>query len=179
MHPSVVRFVFFLLLASAPAVAVALVSCSSSSPSGGVGDAAPDAPSADEAASADAGDSSTEQDGSVFTCSGPAPSLATDVFPILKAHCSGELCHGGTALGAFGGAANAHGQLVNVSATRDTCDAGVLVSPGSLERSYLMNKLTGVCICPGSSPMPRNGTPLSAADIQTIADWICTGAPNN
>jgi hypothetical protein len=89
--------------------------------------------------------------------------------------CGGELCHGGLAQGAF-----PYSQLVNVQMTRDTCDPSlVLVSPGNLGQSYLLNKLTGIGMCPGTSMMPKMGQPLPASEIQTIADWICQGAQNN
>jgi hypothetical protein len=52
------------------------------------------------------------------------------------------------------------------------------VSPGSLEQSYLMNKLTGIGMCGGTVRMPPAG-PLPPDEIQTIADWICVGAPDN
>ncbi|MDP9149321.1 MAG: hypothetical protein M3O36_05180 [Myxococcota bacterium] len=131
-------------------------------------------------ACASAGSSSgvAAEGGAPFSCSSATPSLGQAVAPLLIANCSGELCHGGTAAGGFGGAQGAHAALVNVPATRDPCDAGVLVSPGSLPRSYLMNKVTGVGLCPGTSAMPP-GHSLRQMDIQTITDWICSGAPDN
>jgi len=117
-------------------------------------------------------------DASSVACSGATPSLMNDVYPILRG-CGGELCHGALAFGPWGGPAGAHAQLVNAPEVKDGCDAGVLVFPGSLQKSYLINKLTGVAMCPGSVQMPRLGMPLPAKEIQTIADWICTGAANN
>jgi hypothetical protein len=139
---------------------------------GASGDASPrDAAGTGDDASSDA----PNLDGAAFgvTCSGASPSFARNVHPILQG-CGGELCHGGTALGAW-----PYSQLVNAPITRDTCRAGVIVSRGSLQKSYLMNKLTGIDMCPGTARMPVNGTPLSSSDTQTIADWICQGAANN
>lgn len=43
--------------------------------------------------------------------------------------------------------------------------------------SYLMNKLCDVDLCdPDEIAMPP-GSPLPAADLKTITDWICAGAP--
>lgn len=109
-------------------------------------------------------------------CSGASPSFMNDVHPILKGCGGGELCHGGLASGAW-----PYTSLVNVKVSRDRCDpSAVIVAPGNLAQSYLMNKLTGVGICPGTSRMPPNGLPpLPQHEIQLIADWICQGARNN
>ncbi|MDP9152593.1 MAG: hypothetical protein M3O36_21935, partial [Myxococcota bacterium] len=127
---------------------------------------------------ADAGDAPSADGGIGFACSGASPSLKNTIYPRILSGCAGERCHGGTALGAWGGAANVHAALVNAPMTRNTCKTGVLVSPGSPQDSYLMNKLTGVGVCPGTSRMPLFGA-LPAADIQAVADWICKGAQNN
>jgi hypothetical protein len=58
---------------------------------------------------------------------------------------------------------------------RDGCNPGLLVAPGDPAHSYLVNKLTGVGMCPNSQRMPL-GTALTEAQIQTIVDWICAGA---
>ena len=69
---------------------------------------------------------------------------------------------------------------MNAAVQRDTCDStAVRVSPGSLQKSYLMSKLTGVGMCPSTERMPLGGNPLPASDIQTMADWICQGAKND
>ena len=109
-----------------------------------------------------------------FTCTGASPKFSTDVTPILSSCAGGELCHGGLATTVW-----AYDQLVNVKATRDSCSsANMLVAPGSLDQSYLMHKLTGIGMCPQTNRMPF-GDPLPDAKIQTIADWICQGAPND
>jgi hypothetical protein len=103
-------------------------------------------------------------------CTSATPSFSSDLTPIFRASCSAEPCHVGWP----------YNQLVNVHAQLDMCaGAGLIVSPGSLAESYLMNKITGVGMCPGTARMPKGESPLPAADIQTIADWICEGAPNN
>jgi hypothetical protein len=121
----------------------------------------------------DAGD--TGDGGLTVHCSGASPGFSSQVHPILEG-CGGEMCHGGLIQG---GSVWAYDTLVNVHATRDTCNSGlVLVTPGSLDQSYLINKLTGVGMCATTSSMPI-GNPLPQNEIQLVADWICSGAPNN
>jgi hypothetical protein len=104
-------------------------------------------------------------------------SLSADVAPIIVGGCSGsEICHG-----PFGGPANLHAELVGVPADfgqPPSCHPSPRVTPGDPEHSYLMNKLLGVGMCPGTQRMPL-GTPLLDSQIQVIRDWICEGAPNN
>jgi hypothetical protein len=109
-----------------------------------------------------------------ITCSGASPSFSTQVHPLFNG-CGGEMCHGGTSVGAW-----PYDALVNVHASRDTCSAAlILVTPGNLDQSYLLNKLTGLGMCPNTNQMPSAVYPMGATDIQTIADWICQGAQNN
>jgi hypothetical protein len=71
----------------------------------------------------------------------------------------------------------AYAALVNVAAGE--CTMGLkYVNPGSVSLSYLMDKLQGTNLCSGSQ-MPLGAPPLSAANIATIASWICQGALNN
>ena len=51
------------------------------------------------------------------------------------------------------------------------------VLPGQPADSYIIQKMMNVNLCFGSK-MPKLGV-LPTGDIQTIADWICEGAPNN
>jgi hypothetical protein len=96
------------------------------------------------------------------------------VQPIFQQSCGGELCHNGTAGPTF-----PYDQLVNAPVQRDTCaGVGVRVTAASLDKSYLMHKVTGIGMCPGTVQMPKGGA-LPAADIQAIADWICAGAQND
>lgn len=69
-------------------------------------------------------------------------------------------------------AGNGHGELVDVAS--EQCAQRLLVSPGKPGDSDLLDKLLGQSLCFGSQ-MPK-ASPLPAADIQAVADWICTGA---
>jgi hypothetical protein len=129
------------------------------------------APFADDAADESPGaDASSGMDGGLgFGCTGAAPSFSLDVAPILRG-CLHERCH----VQGF-----PYTSLVNAPSVRDGCPTTrILVWPGSLEQSYLMNKLTGIGMCGGTVRMPY-GSALPPAEIQTIADWICVGAPND
>lgn len=113
------------------------------------------------------------------------PACGTDtatfaqVQPILEGSCSNQYCHGNPSAPAGGldlRAATAAGALVNQDA-RSCSDERALVVPFMPSNSYLINKLTGVDLCgPGEIKMPP-GVSLSEADLKTITDWICTGAP--
>jgi hypothetical protein len=100
----------------------------------------------------------------------PTISFAHDVQPLVG-HCGGELCHGGF------GTSWPYSALVNVKTTQ--CDDGrVFVKPGDPANSYLIQKLDGTSMCMGVR-MPKAGSLLSPADMQTLESWICQGAPNN
>jgi hypothetical protein len=69
--------------------------------------------------------------------------------------------------------------LVNAPSVEEgACHPGVLVAPGKPDQSYLVHKITGLGMCPGTQRMPFGGE-LTDAQIQTLVDWICVGAPNN
>jgi hypothetical protein len=106
-----------------------------------------------------------------LACTDAEPGFRAVVAPILGGCAGGELCHG------FASPPLLYGQLVGATAA-DGCDAGVLVDPGNVQRSYLLHKLTGIGMCPGSQRMPP-GAMLAPESIQAITDWICSGAPDN
>jgi hypothetical protein len=109
---------------------------------------------------------------------GPSISFASQVQPIFTASCTNNGCHSGgmkpaANLSLVSGAS--YGELVNVAAS---CTGKVLVAPGSVSTSYLVNKLTGVGMCNGTQ-MPKTGQSLSKAELDAINGWICQGAPKN
>jgi hypothetical protein len=165
-----------------------LVSCSSSSPASGAG-----------AASAD-------------SCAPASVSFQKDVLPTFAANCtSTTICHGQTGdplvenlyLGAAGASeaddgTKVYAGLVNVLSIEDP--AMNLVSPGSLEKSYLWHKVAGDqnadstvmngCKPVASGPTPCTdclpeapcgvqmplGTLLDSASTCVIKNWIAGGA---
>ena len=74
-------------------------------------------------------------------------------------------------------AGKSYASLVNVAASQCK-DGRKRVVPGSPSTSYLVQKLIGVNMCSGSQ-MPKQGQGLPSTQEQTIANWICIGAPNN
>ncbi|WP_437732504.1 hypothetical protein [Sorangium sp. So ce1335] len=110
---------------------------------------------------------------------GPDTATFAQVQPILEASCSNQYCHGSPTAPSAGldlRAAAAVGALVNQDA-RSCSSEHALVVPFMPSSSYLINKLKGVDLC-GSNEikMPPGGS-LSEADMKTITDWICAGAP--
>ncbi|WP_437963800.1 hypothetical protein WMF04_29220 [Sorangium sp. So ce260] len=110
---------------------------------------------------------------------GPDTATFADVLPILERSCS--TCHGNPAFLAGGldlRASEAVGAMVNQDASSCSREQALVV-PFMPSSSYLMNKLkeTGLCD-PDESKMPP-GASLPEAEIKTINDWICAGAPEN
>jgi hypothetical protein len=102
--------------------------------------------------------------------SGGALSFATDVDPIIQANCSP--CHTSNTprSGMLDMATGAgYASLVGVASS-----TGVnYVTAGDSSMSYIINKLEGTGM---GNQMPFGMTPLDAATIQTIKDWIDGGA---
>ena len=107
-----------------------------------------------------------------------APSFATQVQPIFTKNCTGGGCHGGVnpAQGLDLSSGKSYASTVNVASTQ--CPTTKRILPTTPSMSYLMFKLQGAGPCFTGTRMPK-GTPLAAADINTISAWISAGAPNN
>jgi hypothetical protein len=109
-----------------------------------------------------------------------AVKFSKDVQPIFDQHC--VVCHQGSGDQVPGGLVLASGQswtnLVNVKSTES---ALFRVSPGHPEQSYIVNKLMGTQIQAGGigAQMPYSQSPLTAAQINVVSQWIGEGAPNN
>jgi hypothetical protein len=96
--------------------------------------------------------------------------FSRDVKPLFR-NCSGEVCHTDT-----WGSGDPYPFLVGVKAT-ECCDGRLRVAPHDPQGSYVIEKLTGRSMCRGSQ-MPL-GSHFDDAEIRTISDWICLGAPND
>ncbi|WP_437933681.1 hypothetical protein [Sorangium sp. So ce341] len=111
---------------------------------------------------------------------GPDTATFADVVPILERSCSNQYCHGNADSPAGGldlRTATAASSMVNQDAGSCSSEKALVV-PFMPSSSYLMNKLKGVDLCdPDEFRMPL-GTPLPDAEIKTINDWICAGAPD-
>lgn len=121
----------------------------------------------------------------VCTCGASADlGYAADIEPILTNRCASAGCHEKTMVGRTTTPAQedlslADGQgyanLVGVEANQ--CDDGRLrVDPGSPSTSYIMQKLTNTNLCFGTQ-MPKTGQSLPQSELDLIAAWICSGAP--
>ncbi|MEM9730030.1 MAG: hypothetical protein AAF997_15730 [Myxococcota bacterium] len=51
------------------------------------------------------------------------------------------------------------------------------VVPGEVESSYLINKIRGVDIAPGTGLMPLGGPPLCEVRMLAVEEWVAAGAP--
>jgi hypothetical protein len=110
-----------------------------------------------------------------------------DVQPIFMASCAVNNCHkpsvaNGVPVDPKAGLdlspATAYAALVGPQSTQCTTAGGrALVVPGQPADSYLIDKLTGTQMCFGKRMPPLMSLP--AAQIQTISDWICSGALND
>jgi hypothetical protein len=101
----------------------------------------------------------------------------SEVETLLGDTCTNVGCHGGVRPQAKLSleAGESYDSLVNVKT--DQCGgARIRVTPGSPAQSYLLQKLMGVDICFGTQ-MPKVDMKLPQQDIDTISDWICSGAP--
>ncbi|WP_437956657.1 hypothetical protein WME76_35525 [Sorangium sp. So ce119] len=109
---------------------------------------------------------------------GPDTATFAQVKPIL-ANCANQYCHGSPTAPSAGldlrdGAA--FGELVNQDASSCSSEHALVV-PFMPSSSYLLNKLKDVDLCdPDEIKMPPGGS-LSDAELKTITDWICAGAP--
>ncbi len=112
-------------------------------------------------------------------CGAASVSFAAAVQPIFTGSCALNGCHKGVMAQAgldLSTAAKSYPDLVNVAASQ--CNDGrKRVSPGQPQQSYIIHKMMGVNLCFGTK-MPKLGQ-VQQAQVQTISDWICSGAPNN
>ena len=92
-----------------------------------------------------------------------AVSFSEDVLPIFEARC--QRCHGP-------GRAEVELRLHSYDDVLAGSSNGPVVVPGSAETSYLVDLIE-------SGNMPLGSAKLPDAEIQTIIDWINTGAPDN
>lgn len=69
-------------------------------------------------------------------------------------------------------------ELVNVAADHPEATGRILVVPNDPDASFLLTKIAGGPDLVGAR-MPFAGSPLSAAEIQLVRDWIEQGAPRD
>jgi hypothetical protein len=112
------------------------------------------------------------------SCGDMNVSFSAMIQPIFTASCASNGCH--TGMNPAGDlrltAGQSYAELIDVSSTQCNPDRKLVV-PGQPGQSYLMDKLLGQNLCFGTV-MPKGGA-LPMAQIQSVSDWICAGAPNN
>lgn len=91
---------------------------------------------------------------------------------VFSPTCALSSCHGGSRSPDLR-SGNSYSSLVNKPSSQ--VPSMMLVKPGDSANSYLMKKLNG----DGTSLMPKNGSRLAQATIDSIAAWIDAGAKNN
>ena len=145
-----VRFAGFILLATAPAV---LSACGSGRTITGLSSEPPAA----------------------------TATLAQIQQQIFTPYCASCHCPGGSAPMSLTDAATSYAALVGDDPTNSTArQAGEKrVMAGNPSRSFLLNKLTGQMEFGEGDLMPQNSSPLSAAEIALVRNWIQAGAPAN
>jgi hypothetical protein len=104
--------------------------------------------------------------GSPTGCEGIEGGVPYSAVSAIFTGCQGEDCHG----------APTAQSTVDVAAY-ECCDGRLLVDPGNAVNSYLFDKIEGQDLCYGAR-MPFAEPPLSDADMLTIREWICEGAPS-
>lgn len=107
----------------------------------------------------------------------PAASF-TDVYDIIEAKCGGGTfgCHvmGSSGMLQMHDQAQAFMNLVGKPSTE--CDGETRVVAGDADASLIIKAVMGTaCV----ERMPRGRDPLSADEIDTIAEWINAGAMND
>jgi mono/diheme cytochrome c family protein len=109
------------------------------------------------------------------------PKLSSLQQEIFDVHCSAPSCHGS---GVKGGlslvGANSYHQLVGVPSTTNRINTPPLfrVKSGSPDSSLLYIKITSPDSTQGEL-MPKGSDKLTPDEIETVRQWIMSGAPNN
>lgn len=110
----------------------------------------------------------------------PAPAsgrFSTQIKPIMDRSCGGSSCHGGGPSGFAGGL-----DLTSWEAMFRGSRYGTVIVPGSPFMSHLVQTVnwTDTTISPISSVrMPASRDQISTAEIDTLVQWIRTGARND
>lgn len=93
-----------------------------------------------------------------------AVDFARDIQPILQANC--YECHGAQKT-------KAHLRLDSPAGIAKGGESGAIFVPGNSEQSLIVRRVLGL---DGDDRMPKDGDPLSAAQITLIRSWIDQGA---
>ena len=92
--------------------------------------------------------------------------MDTAVQPLFTSDCAG--CHSDYASG------STWDKLVGTSSSSNS--SYFIIDPYDADNSWVVIKLEGTQGSGNGQQMPKNGSPWSSADIQTVRDWIDEGA---
>jgi hypothetical protein len=96
---------------------------------------------------------------------------------VFEGSCAFTNCHGAEGLPQadldLSSATVSADNLIDVQSTEVD---GLRVAPGNTGASYLVDKLLGQNLAPGTARMPNVGIPLCDAKIQAVEAWIEAGA---
>jgi hypothetical protein len=95
-------------------------------------------------------------------------SFTEHVLPIFQQHCA--QCHGGETDGEVRTEEGL--SLLTYDDIMFGSFNGPVIEPGNVEDSYLIEQVV-------TGRMPKEGDPLSPAEIEIITAWVEAGAPNN
>ena len=130
-------------------------------------------------------DGTTCGDGVGTCCSG---ACIPEILPVLdgangiqasvfQASCAFSACHGSNVVPQAGlelsSASVSEANLINVDSTQVD---KLRVAPGDPDASYLLDKLLGRNLAPGTLQQPPVGGPLCDPMIQAVEEWIAAGA---
>jgi hypothetical protein len=130
-------------------------------------------------------DGTTCGDGAGTCCSG---TCIPEILPVLdgadgiqasvfQASCAFSACHGSNGLPQAGlelsSASVSEANLIDVDSTQVD---KLRVAPGDPDASYLVDKLLGRNLAPGTLQQPPVGGPLCDPKIQAVEEWIAAGA---
>lgn len=95
---------------------------------------------------------------------------------IVMAKCSGQTCHSNLTVPALKSAAD----VLALKNKQSSTPSMPYVTPGNINNSYLLYKLTGeqLKVPSGSGGRMPEGSPLPDSDICKFIQWVATGATN-
>jgi len=116
--------------------------------------------------------------GACVCAAGSGMSFAADVQPILTKLCATSGCHRSPVAKEGMNLSEGQAYAATVGVASKQCSGRLRVDPGRPDESYLIDKMLGVDLCFGGR-MPKQTGGDFDAEIATISDWICNGAPDD